>query len=146
MQKNRIEVAGYLSAKPALRRLPSGTPVANVRLGESYTYRDGDGKTQKHTNWHSLSFYGDLSAVALTFDKGDNVFVEGSIEQRQFTPKDGVQRTVQEIIVRACHIVAPPRGTAARQVAANGNGSTTEEAAAPESEAEVVSHERWPVG
>jgi hypothetical protein len=37
-QKNRIEVTGYLTARPALRHLPSGTPVANVRLGESYPY------------------------------------------------------------------------------------------------------------
>ena len=34
MQRNRLEVVGYLAAKPALRRLPSGTPVANVRLGD----------------------------------------------------------------------------------------------------------------
>jgi single-strand DNA-binding protein len=69
MQKNRIELAGYLVAKPALRYLPSGTPVANARLGESYTFKDGDGKPQKHTNWHNLSSYGDLSAVAITFEK-----------------------------------------------------------------------------
>jgi primosomal replication protein N len=40
MQRNRLEVFGYISAKPALRYLPSGTPVANVRLGESYLYQD----------------------------------------------------------------------------------------------------------
>ena len=44
MQRNRLEVVGYLAAKPALRYLPSGTPVANVRLGESYRFQDGDGK------------------------------------------------------------------------------------------------------
>ena len=87
MQRNRLEVVGYLATKPALRYLPSGTPVANVRLGESYRYQDGDGKSQQHTNWHNLSFYGDLSRVATTFEKGDNIFVEGTIEQRQFTPK-----------------------------------------------------------
>jgi single-strand DNA-binding protein len=147
MQKNRIEVAGYLGAQPSLRHLPSGTPVANVRLGESYTFKDGDGKTQKHTNWHSLSFYGDLSTVAMTFDKGDNIFVEGSIEQRQFTPKkDGVQRTVHEIIVRACHIIAPPRGAAAKAAAADGNGLAAEELQTADSESEVVNHDGWPVG
>lgn len=103
MQRNRLEVVGYLAAKPAVRYLPSGMPVANARLGESYRYQDADGKPQQHTNWHSLSFYGDLSKVALTFDKGDNIFVEGTIEQRQFTPKgDGVQRTVHEVVVRSC--------------------------------------------
>lgn len=111
MQKNRIEIAGYLAAKPAVRYLPSGTPVANARLGESYSYKDGEGKAQKHTNWHSLSFYGDLSSVAAGYEKGDNLFVEGSVEQRQFAPKsDGVKRTVHEIIVRNCHLIAESRG------------------------------------
>src|SRR5215472_13431347 len=114
MQKNRIEVAGYLAAKPVVRYLPSGTPVANARIGESYMFKDGDGKPQKHTNWHGLSFYGDLSTFALTLDKGDNIFVEGSIEQRKFTPaKDGIERTIQEIVVRSCHIIAPPRAATA---------------------------------
>jgi single-strand DNA-binding protein len=64
---------------------------------------------QERTNWHNLSFYGDLSRVALTFDKGDNIYVEGTIEQREFTPKDGSKRVVNEIIVRHCHLITPPR-------------------------------------
>jgi len=138
MQKNRIEVAGYLASKPVRRFLPSGMPVSNVRLGETYTYKDSQGNTQKHTNWHNLSFYRDLADVALTYDKGDNLFVEGSIEQRKFTPaKDGVERTVHEVIVRNCHLVAPPRGTAGKEPdapqvfdAENGAGE----------------YEPWPVG
>lgn len=50
MQRNRLEVIGYLAAKPAARYLPSGTRVANARLGESYRYPDPDGKPQQHTN------------------------------------------------------------------------------------------------
>ena len=147
MQKNRIELAGYLTAKPALRYLPSGTPVANARLGESYTFKDSSGKPEKHTNWHNLSFYGDLSTVAMTFEKGDNIFAEGSMEQRQFTPKkDGVQRTIQEIIVRACHLIAPARGFAAKTAGANGNGVTSEEAPVAESEIGVTTNDQWPVG
>ncbi|MGI8744440.1 MAG: single-stranded DNA-binding protein [Bryobacteraceae bacterium] len=110
MQKNRIEVAGYLASRPEIRYLPSGTPIANVRLGESYSFKDGEGKPQKHTNWHSLSFYGELSSIAATYEKGDNLFVEGSVEQRQFATKsDGIKRTVHEIIVRNCHLIAQSR-------------------------------------
>jgi len=77
----------------------------------------GSGKQQKHTNWHSLSFYGDLSSVAAAYDKGDNLFVEGSVEQRQFAPKsDGVKRTVHEIIVRSFHLIAPPRASNGKSV------------------------------
>src|ERR1700759_2624595 len=120
MQKNRIEVAGYLAAKPEVRYLPSGTPVANGRLGESYSFKDASGRQQKHTNWHNLSFYGELSTVAVSFDKGDNLFIEGSVEQRQFAPKgDGVKRTVHEIIVRNCHVIATPRN-------ANGKAAATD--------------------
>lgn len=139
MQKNRIEVMGYCASKPVRRYLPSGTPVSNVRLGESYTYRDGQGKIQKHTNWHNLSFYAELADLAITYEKGDRLFVEGSIEQRKFTPaKDGVQRTVHEIIVRHCHLVAPPRGASP--------GSAEPDTVSPiEIDNGAAEYESWPV-
>jgi len=144
VQRNRFEVEGYLAAKPALRSLPSGTQVANVRLAESYRYQDGEGKWQQHANWHNLSFYGDLSRVAMRFDKGDNIFVEGSIEQRQFTPKgDGVRRMVHEIVVRYCHLIAVPGK-------ANGKGSGAPATADVKTGADVekgrIDHDDWPVG
>lgn len=142
MQRNRLEVMGYLSAKPSVRYLPSGTPVANARLGESYRYQDTDGKPQQHTNWHNLSFYGELARIAATFEKGDNLFVEGTIEQRQFTPKgDGVQRIVHEVVVRTCHLIAAPRGKASKEAAA----STPEESASPDLQT-GVDQDGWPVG
>jgi single-strand DNA-binding protein len=142
MQRNRLEVIGHLAAKPALRHLGSGTPVANVRLGESYRYQDPHGKSEQHTNWHSLSFYGDLARVAMTFDKGDNIFVEGTIEQRQFTPKgDGVQRTVHEVVVRSCHLIAAPRAAGAKSTA-----SPTVEEPAIANQEQVIDHDGWPVG
>jgi single-strand DNA-binding protein len=109
MQKNRIELAGYLAAKPELRFLPSGTKVANGRLGESHRYRGHDGQVQTHTNWHSLTFYDDLADVAVTYEQGENLYVDGTIQQRKFTPKDGATRTVHEVIVRACHVIEPAR-------------------------------------
>ena len=105
MQSNRFELTGYLAATPQSRALPSGTPVANARLGQTYQYRTKAG-LDKHTNWFNLSFYGDLSKVALTFEKGDNIHVIGTIQQRQFTPKDGSTRSVYEVVVQKCHRIA----------------------------------------
>lgn len=113
MQMNRVEVAGYVSKKPEIRHLPSGTPVANVRLGQSYRYQDSKQQWQEHTNWHNLSFYGELSNLAIGYEKGENIYVEGTIEQREFTPKDGSPRTINEIVVRHCHVIAPSRQAAA---------------------------------
>ena len=109
MQKSRIELAGFLAAKPELRMLPSGTAVANARLAESYRYTDKDNKPQEHTNWHSIVFYGDLADIAASFEKGDNLHVEGTLQTRKFTPADGSQRTVHEVIARTVFQIAKPR-------------------------------------
>src|ERR1700674_4180948 len=77
MQMNRVVIAGYVSKTPEVRHLPSGTPVANVRVGESVRHADGSGETRELTNWHSLSFYGKLADVAQALNKGDNVYVDG---------------------------------------------------------------------
>ena len=111
MELNRVAISGYLVKKPEGRRLPSGTQVANVRLGQTHRYQDGNKQPQEHTNWHSLSFYGDLANTALTFEKGNHLYIEGSIEQRQFTPKDGSARTITEIVVRYCHLIAASNRT-----------------------------------
>jgi len=110
MQKNQIELAGYLAARPNIRALPSGTKVANARLAEGYRYTDRKSKeSREHTNWHNLVFYGVLAEIAASYDKGDNICVEGSLQTRQFTPKDGSERTVHEVIVKSCHAIEPPR-------------------------------------
>lgn len=128
IQKNRIEIAGVLAAKPVVRLMPSGMRVANVRLAEDYFHRDKDGKLMSHTNWHSLAFYDELSTVAMTYEKGENIFIQGSVEQRKFTPKDGRERTIHEVVVRSCHLIAPPRSRSrtAEQEFAEAGGPTDE--------------------
>ena len=128
-----------MAKKPDVRYLPSGTPVANARLGQSYRYQDSNQKWNEHTNWHNLSFYGDLANVALTFEKGENLYVEGTIEQREFTPKDGSTRTINEVVVRHCHVVAPAKQAAA---AANTIANRSEAGAVP---AETDHDDDWPV-
>jgi len=109
MQKNRIELAGYLADKPQVRYMPSGTPVANVRMAEGYRYTDRNNQSQEHTNWHNLVFYGDLAEIALSYEKGENVCVEGTLQTRKFTPKDGSARTIYEVIARSVYLIARPR-------------------------------------
>jgi single-strand DNA-binding protein len=109
MQKNRIELAGYLADKPQVRYMPSGMPVANVRMAEGYRYTDRNNQSQEHTNWHNLVFYGDLADIAISYEKGENIFVEGTLQTRKFTPKDGSARTIYEIIARSVYLIAKPR-------------------------------------
>jgi len=143
MQKNRIELAGYTGSKATVRYLPSGTPVANVRMAEGYRYTDRNNQTQEHTNWHSLVFYGDLAEVAALYEKGDNIFVEGTLQMRQFTPKDGSQRTVYEIIVRTVHQITKTK--APKEAPADNDPQVQPSSIEPGVPAEVEANgEVWP--
>ena len=88
MQMSSVVIAAYIPKTAEVKHLPSGTPVAHVRVGESVRYGDGSGETRELTNWHSLSFYGALAEVAQALKKGDNIYVDGRIEQRQFIARD----------------------------------------------------------
>ena len=110
MQMNRIELAGYLGSDPQTRYLGSGTKVATVRLAESYRFTTRDQKEQEHTNWHNLVFYGPLADMAEGYKKGDNVFLEGTMQVRQYTPVDGHRRTHYEVIARTTHLIAKSQG------------------------------------
>ena len=144
MQKNRIELAGYLADKPQVRYMPSGTPVANVRMAEGYRYTDRNNQGQEHTNWHNLVFYGDLADIAVTYEKGENVFVEGTLQTRKFTPKDGSPRTLYEIIARSVYLIAKPRTT--KEAPADNAPQREGGAAAPVSGGEEVEADAstWP--
>jgi len=138
MQMNRVVIAGYVSKTPEARRLPSGTSVANVRVGESVRHANG-GETRELTNWHSLSFYGKLADVAQTLKKGDNIYVDGRIEQRQLVARDGSKpRTAYEIVVSQCHVIAPlRRGSKSADEAAGKNAVSQPDGAGVEND--------WPV-
>ena len=110
MQMNRIELAGYLGSDPQTRYLGSGTKVATVRLAESHRFTTRDQKEQEHTNWHNLVFYGPLADIAEGYKKGDNVFLEGTMQVRQYTPVDGHRRTHYEVIARTTHLIAKSQG------------------------------------
>lgn len=99
MQENRFHLAGYLAARPTLRSLPSGMAVANAKLGQTYRL-SRNALPVEHTNWFSLVFYGDLATLAMELDKGTNLYVEGSFDQRPTTDQNGRKRYVYEVTVQ----------------------------------------------
>jgi len=135
MQMNRIEVAGYTTADPEIRYLPSGTKVVNLRLGESHRYTGTDKQAATQTNWHNLTFYNTLAEQAMAYKKGINLFVEGTVQQRKFTPRDGSERTVHEIVVQSCHVIGNAAQAAVGAAATEGNNPIEEEELSDENDA-----------
>ena len=104
MQENRFQLAGYLAAKPALSYLPSSVPVANARLGQTYRFSRNDNPCE-HTNWFSLVFYGDLAMLATELEKGTNLYVEGTLDQRPYVGQDKCKRYIYEVRVHKCFVI-----------------------------------------
>lgn len=104
MQENRFQLAGYLAAKPTLRYLPSSMPVANARLGQTYRFTRKEIPAE-HTNWFSLVFYGDLAMLATELEKGTNLYVEGTLDQRPYVGQDKCKRYIYEVSVHKFFVI-----------------------------------------
>jgi single-strand DNA-binding protein len=100
MFMNDIKLAGYVGKTPELRYLPSGTPVTSFRLGHSYSYTDQTSKKVEKTNWFTVVAYGPVADIAKRFATGDNVVLDGQLEQREWQGQDGHKRSVYEVIAR----------------------------------------------
>jgi single-strand DNA-binding protein len=100
MNLNHVSLAGYLGDAPTVRYLGSGTAVANARLAENVTYQGADGTPIQKTHWFSIVAYGEVAEILKTFSKGDNLWLQGHLETREFVGKsDGHRRRVIEVVV-----------------------------------------------
>jgi len=125
MQMNRAVIAGICLEEGICTASPFRHSCGQCPRGRERPTRGWQRETRELTNWHSLSFYGKLADVAQALKKGDNVYVDGRIEQRQFIARDGNKpRTVHEIVVSQCHVIAPVRrGNKAADTAAGKNAA-----------------------
>ncbi len=99
MTLNDCKLAGFLGTDPEIRFMPSGVPVANLRLGQSYSYTDGKTKQEAtRTNWFMVVCYGPVAEIAKRFHKGDNIILDGQLETREWTAQDQSKRRVTEVV------------------------------------------------
>ena len=95
---NKVQIIGNLGADPEIRVTPSGARVANLSVATSRRWTSRQGEQQEKTEWHKVIFWDKLAEVCERFLKrGDRVYVEGSIEYRQYEDKEGQTRYVTEI-------------------------------------------------
>ena len=95
---NKIIIVGYLGRDPELRYTPQGTPVCDFSIATTERRKDKSGEFQDHTTWFRVSFFGRQAEVASQYlSKGRQVYVEGSLTQREYTDKEGNARTSLEV-------------------------------------------------
>lgn len=104
---NKVIIIGRLGKDPELHQTERGG-IANLRVATSETWKDkASGERKEKTEWHSVSLMVDATArfAGKYAKKGTMVYVEGQLETREYTDKQGVKRYATSIIVK------PYRGT-----------------------------------
>nr|WMC99301.1 single-stranded DNA-binding protein [Aminobacter aminovorans] len=99
---NKVILVGNLGADPEVRRMNDGSPVVNLRIATSESWRDkNSGERKEKTEWHQVVIFNDnLAKVAEQYlRKGMKVYVEGSLQTRKWS-KDGIERYTTEIVLQ----------------------------------------------
>ena len=99
MSLNKAILIGRLGRDPEVRQMPNGDAVCNFSIATSETWKDQHGQKQERTEWHNITLYRRIAEVAGQYlKKGSLVYIEGRIQSRKYTGKDGIERTAYEII------------------------------------------------
>jgi single-strand DNA-binding protein len=95
---NKVILIGNLGRDPEVRYMPSGDAVATLNLATTEKWKDKAGEAQEQTEWHRISFFGRQAEICGEYlRKGSSIYVEGRLQTRKWTDKEGVERYTTEI-------------------------------------------------
>jgi single-strand DNA-binding protein len=97
---NKVILIGNLGKDPEIRYAPSGSAICNVTIATSRVTKDkSSGERQEQTEWHRVVMFDRLAEIAGEYlKKGKSVYIEGRLQTRKWTDKEGVERYSTEII------------------------------------------------
>ena len=114
---NKIFLMGRLARDPELRRTQTGTPVASFRLAVDRDFKDRN-TGERATDWIDVVAWRQTAEfVSRYFTKGRMAVVEGRLQIRDWTDKDGNKRTTAEVVADRSTL-ATPSGTATAEAMA----------------------------
>ncbi len=99
---NRIIVMGRLTRDPELRRTNSGTAVTSVTLAVDRDFKEQDG-SKKADFIDVVAWKGTAEMLAKYFTKGRMAVVEGRLQLRDWTDKEGNKRRTAEVVANTVY-------------------------------------------
>lgn len=100
---NKVILIGNLGADPEIRRTGDGRPVANLRIATSESWKDKNtGERREKTEWHRVVVFNEglCGVIERYLKKGAKVYIEGALQTRKWTDKDGVERYTTEVVLQ----------------------------------------------
>src|ERR1700680_5106047 len=97
---SKVILVGSLGRDPEVRRTTAGDPIVNFSIATSESWRDkASGERKERTEWHRIVIFNEnLAKVAEQYlRKGSKVYIEGQLQTRKYTDKDGQERQSTEV-------------------------------------------------
>jgi single-strand DNA-binding protein len=109
---NKVIIVGNLGRDPETRYMPNGEAVTNIAVATTESWKDKQtGEKKELTEWHRITFYRKLAEIAGQYlKKGSQLYVEGRLQTRKWTDKDGVERYTTEIIADSMQMLGSRQG------------------------------------
>ena len=96
---NKVILLGNLGRDPETRYTTGGDAVTNLNIATSEQWKDKSGEKQERTEWHRVVLFGRQAEIAGEYlKKGRSVYIEGRLQTRKYTDKDGVDKYSTEIV------------------------------------------------
>lgn len=100
---NKVTLVGNLGRDPEVRKMQSGQPVVTLSVATSERWRDkSTNENRERTEWHRVVIFNEhLAKIAEQYlRKGSQVYVEGSLQTRKWTDKEGLERYTTEVVIQ----------------------------------------------
>jgi single-strand DNA-binding protein len=100
---NKVILVGNLGKDPEIRSFQNGGRVASFSIATSENWKDkSTGEKKEKTEWHRISVTNEklVEIVERYVKKGMKVYVEGQLETRKWTDKDGHEKYTTEVVLR----------------------------------------------
>ena len=100
---NKAILVGNVGKDPDIRTMQNGEKVASFSLATSETWKDkATGERKSRTEWHNVVVFNEniVRVVEAYVRKGSRLYVEGAIQTRKFTDKNGAERYATEIVLQ----------------------------------------------
>lgn len=97
---NKVTLIGNLTRDPELKYTPQGTAVCSFGVATNRSWTTATGEIKEDVQYHRLVAWQKLAELCnKLLTKGKKVYLEGRITYRSYVGKDGVQRSITEIVL-----------------------------------------------
>lgn len=98
--RNSVRLTGFLGNAPEVKELSKTKKIARLSLATNDAYKNDKGEKVEETQWHTLVLWDKQAEIAEKYlNKGSEIAIEGKLNNRSYTDKDGVKRYVTEVVV-----------------------------------------------